>query len=305
MPITGIESLTYGVDDIAKSRRFFDDWGLKRISTGKTRLVYETVFKDQVIVRPRAAKDLPASIERGNAVRELVWGVTSKREIEAIANELSKDRAVRAAKDGTVWSTDPMGLATGFRLTRRKMKKLGRARINDPVTFERVDRASNFYKKATPIKIAHAVFYYPDCDEVEEFYIKRLGFHLSDKYPGTGTFLRCSAENEHHQIYFIGGHGKTGIHHTAFTVRDVHEVFGGGLNFSGLGWKTQFGPGRHPMASSYFWYFKCPAGGAIEYSADTDRLTRKWKPRILQRSPENLAEWALPSGILAATKKAA
>ena len=37
---------------------------------------------------------------------------------------------------------------------------------------------------------------------------------------------------------------KRGLNHVAFTVRDIHEVFGGGLHFSRCGWETQLGPGR-------------------------------------------------------------
>ena len=62
-------------------------------------------------------------------------------------------------------------------------------------------------------------------------------------------------------------------------MRDIHEVFGGGMHIDRCGWETQLGPGRHPVSSAYFWYFQNPAGALIEYYADEDVLTPEWQPR--------------------------
>ena len=110
----------------------------------------------------------------------------------------------------------------------------------------------------------------------------RFGFISSDSYPGRGAFMRCAPEGGHHDLFLLQlPTGKRGINHVAFTVRDIHEVFGGGLHFSRCGWETQLGPGRHPVSSAYFWYFKNPAGGLIEYYADEDQLTGDWQPRAI------------------------
>ncbi len=45
------------------------------------------------------------------------------------------------------------------------------------------------------------------------------------------------------------------------------------------GWDTQLGR-TAPVSSAYFWYFKNPAGGLIEYYADRDHLDERWRPRI-------------------------
>lgn len=34
MSITGVETLVYGVDDVAASARFFEDFGLDRVAAG-------------------------------------------------------------------------------------------------------------------------------------------------------------------------------------------------------------------------------------------------------------------------------
>ena len=84
---------------------------------------------------------------------------------------------------------------------------------------------------------------------------------------------------------------------------DIHEVFGGGLHFSRCGWETQLGPGRHPISSAYFWYFKNPAGGLIEYYADEDQLTADWQPREFEPGPTVFAEWAVDGGLDGHTRR--
>ena len=147
-------------------------------------------------------------------------------------------------------------------------------------------------------RLGHVVMLVPDIARVEEFYRETLGFWLSDRYPGRGVFLRGRADADHHQLFLLkspdtGAH----FHHLAFEVHNVHEVFGGGLAFAERGWETHIGPGRHVISSCYFWYFKNPCGGAVEYFADVDWLTEAWQPREMPQEPQWFAEWALASGI--------
>lgn len=303
--IKGMEEVTYGVPDMKPAHTFFTDWGLKRRSASKTRSVYETEDGTRVIVKPNSAEDLPPAIQPGGGVREIIWGVTAKSDLTRLQRELEKDREVKVAKDGTIRALDPMGLTIGFRVTqRRRLKKsaVAREQINSPTHVERVDRASKVYKRATPLTLGHAVFNVPDLKAYGEFYMKRLGFGLSDRYfkdgKLRGLFMRCSTPGDHHNLFVMQSEtGKASLNHIAFKVRDVHEVFGGGLYLTKKGWPTEIGPGRHPISSAYFWYFKNPCGGAIEYYTDEDHLTEKWKPHNYDSVPENFAEWALPTGI--------
>ncbi|MFN2932526.1 glyoxalase, partial [Escherichia coli] len=77
-------------------------------------------------------------------------------------------------------------------------------------------------------------------------------------------------------------HRGSGLNHVAFTVRDIHEVIGGGLAMNRQQWSTFIGPGRHPISSAYFWYVNSPTGGAFEYYTNDDFLTDKWQPRELE-----------------------
>jgi catechol-2,3-dioxygenase len=158
------------------------------------------------------------------------------------------------------------------------------------------------------VEIGHVVLFTDRLKEATEFY-ESLGFVMSDSYPGRGAFLRCSATAGHHDVFLLqlppgaDGKSKIGLNHIAFTVRDIHEVFGGGLAMSRAGWKTQLGPGRHPISSAYFWYFECPVGGLIEYNADEDHLTQDWQPREFTPGPTVFAEWAIDGGIDGHTRR--
>jgi hypothetical protein len=72
---------------------------------------------------------------------------------------------------------------------------------------------------------------------------------------------------------------------------------------SRAGWKTQLGPGRHPISSAYFWYFECPVGALVEYNADEDHLTADWQPREFSPGPTVFAEWAIDGGLDGHTRR--
>src|SRR5580658_603671 len=80
--LSGIDAVIFGVTDMAEAKRFLDDWGVKQISVDADRLVYETRDGAEVIVRPIDAPDLPAPIEPGNTVREVIWGADNAPELE-------------------------------------------------------------------------------------------------------------------------------------------------------------------------------------------------------------------------------
>jgi catechol 2,3-dioxygenase-like lactoylglutathione lyase family enzyme len=302
--IVGLEEVVYGVEDMDLARRFFADWGLKERAATNAKLVFEAVNGTRVVARPVDAPDLAPAIQAGSGVREIVWGVHKKTDLKKLADAVAKDRPVTKAKDGTIRFRDPMGLTVGFAVTRRRnpVARMKRDEFNTMTKIERLDRPAKFYDHAVPISLAHAVFNVPDLAQMEKFYVGRLKFGVSDYYfkdgKLRGIFMRCSTPGDHHTWFLMASpDGKPHLNHVAFEVRDIHEVFGGGLNLTRKGWPTEIGPGRHPISSAYFWYFKNPIGGAIEYCADEDRCTKKWKPRDFDSVPENFAEWALPQGI--------
>jgi catechol 2,3-dioxygenase-like lactoylglutathione lyase family enzyme len=295
MSILGIDRITYGVDDLALCRRFFLDWGLKLVRDGEDGFDFETLNGCEVFVRRAGDPTLPPAIEPGPTLREVVWGVESEADLERLRGKL-----------GDVRAADPNGLALAFRVTKKRAIDAKGVPINAWGQPGRgVNRRSTFYERAEPVEVGHVVFFTDRLEDAERFYVEQLGFCVSDRYPGRGVFLRCAAEGGHHDLFLLQPpKPKRGLNHVAFAVRDIHEVFGGGLHISRCGWETEIGPGRHPISSAYFWYVKNPAGALAEYYTDEDQLDGRWEPREFQQAPEVFAEWAVIGGIDGKSRRA-
>lgn len=293
MNIEGIDAIIYCSDGTQANwdtaRRFFNDWGLKELAFSAAEQRFETLNGAQVIVRLPDDPSLSPAIESGATLREVVWGVKGEvTRIEAIDPHGLRHRFQPSAKrsiDQRGVPTNPWGMQP--------------QRVNDP---------SPIYERATPVEIGHVVLFTDRLQQAVAFY-ESLGFLVSDSYPGRGVFMRCGADAGHHDLFLLqlppaaDGKSKVGLNHIAFTVRDIHEVFGGGMAMSRAGWKTQLGPGRHPISSAYFWYFECPVGALIEYNADEDHLTAAWQPREFEPGPTVFAEWAIDGGIDGHTRR--
>jgi catechol 2,3-dioxygenase-like lactoylglutathione lyase family enzyme len=287
--LEGIDRITYSSDgtpeNMAVAERFFLDWGLSLISQAPDALLFETLNGAQVRILHPDHPDLAGSkpMEPGPTLREVLWGVSQGSPPAA--------------------QTDPHGLLHRFAPSAKKPLALQGSPSNAWGHVQRIDAPSPVYERAQPIEIGHIVLFTPNAQQAVAFY-ERLGFVLSDSYPGRGYFLRCSPDGGHHDVFLLQlPEGKQGLNHVAFTVRDIHEVFGGGLAMSRCGWTTQLGPGRHPISSAYFWYFQCPVGGLIEYNADEDHLSAAWQPREFTPGPTVFAEWAVDGGLDGHTRR--
>ena len=298
MAYTGIASVVYGTPDATLARKLFTDWGLQLVRRGKTAQVFETGVGGEVIVCPENTPGLPPRISENSNFREIVWGVSDQKHLVNIGEDLSRDRVVALDKAGTLHTTDDSGIHIGFRVWKPVSLKTGKPTVfNQPRSRGRVDAIGAAYARATPHRIGHAAFFVPEVKGAERFYVKRLGFWLSDRYAGgAAVFMRHAARCDHHNLFVLKSrNGGIDLHHFAFEVNDVHEVFGGGLHFSKQAWATAVGPGRHPISSAYFWYFKNPLGGMMEYFCDPDYVTEKWQPHNYKVN--RFSEWHLGDGI--------
>ncbi len=307
MSVLGIDEITYGADDLPACRRFFLDWGLHLVEEQAGRLVFETLNGCRVIVAATSRPDLPAAIEDGPTLREVVWGVESDADLASYAGRIGGlPGFVEQGHHGNrrIGCTDPNGLAVRLQVTRKRDVQIRGASYNTWNRKDRIDEASPAYERATPIEVGHVVFFVKDVLACERFYIDHFGFAASDRYPNRGTFLRCAPDGGHHDMFLLQRPTRdAGLNHVAFTVRDIHEVFGGGMHVARCGWDTQLGPGRHPISSAYFWYFRNPAGALVEYYADEDQLTAGWQPREFEPGPTVFAEWAIDGGLDGNTRR--
>ena len=303
MALIGIDAIVFGVTDMKEAARFLDDWGVSRVSASADKLVYRTRDGSEVIVRPKDARDLPSPIEAGNTVREVIWGAASEAELNKTVDALRGLPGFHVGADGLPRVTDPNGMSLAFRVARRTPMVVKPTAPNAPGSHQRVNQRSPVHERAYPINIGHVVVFANDFQAMRSFYTATLGFAVSDEYPGHGVFMRCQKVGDHHNLFVLNRPGKPGVNHVAFTVTDIHEVIGGGIAMSKKGWKTEIGPGRHPISSAYFWYFENPLAAPLEYYADEDFCTEDWKPGTHERKPELFAEWAIVGGIDGKTRR--
>ena len=295
MKIVGLQRVTYGVADLDAGTRFWIDFGLAPVRSAADERVFAVAEGAEIVLRPLDHPSLPPAPIEGPTAREITWAVADEPSLRRIAERLPAQS--RREPDGvTIRATDPAGHAIAFELSRLKPAAVAPTRFNMPGHPERIGRPAPLYPKAAPVHLAHVVFAVLDLAATAGFYRDHLEFRLTDSYPGRGMFLRAPAASDHHNLFLMCRDGAVGFHHVAFDVRDIHEVFGGGLHMTSQGWETHIGPGRHPISSAYFWYLKNPCGGAAEYDFDTDSVTDAWQPREFEPTPDAFAEWAFPSG---------
>lgn len=303
MGLKGIDGIVFGVEDLDLCRRFLVDWGLTEVAAKPDALVFETLDGSSVIVKHQDDPSLPPAIEGGNTVRKVIWGAETQEELDSTITSLKAGGPTEIDSHGLVSAFDPNGMCHAFRVSRRREIEIAPTLSNTPGQIQRVDMRGAAYQEARPVKIGHVVIFCADWEAMRVFFEQRMGFVLSDEYPGFGAFLRCRPRAEHHNTFLINRPGNPGIAHVAFTLRDIHEVMGGGMAMMRKGWKTEIGPGRHPISSTYFWYFFNPLCAPLEYHADEDFCTENWKPGQYKRAPELFAEWAIAGGIDGNTRR--
>lgn len=276
--IEGIDRISLTVDDCQAAGRFLSDLGLASM----TPLCYSTLNHSEIV--------LTESIDF--TTKEITWGVVGSLDVVK-----SKIKHLDSFFENTnrIGCTDPQGISITFQLSQKKTVVIDTAETNSWNHKNRINKAVPVYDRASPIEIGHIVIATTDITASANFYTA-LGFVVSDRLIGRGVFLRCSPEGGHHDIFLIKS-DKNALHHIAFTTRDIYEIFAGGMYMEKQGWTTEMGPGRHPISSSFFWYFSSPLGGMIEYTCNEDYLLDSWAPRSFEYSPEIATEWAVKGRI--------
>lgn len=291
---TGVECVKFAVQDVAQACRFASDWGLTYVASADPEMkVFRAVDGSEVQV---FAAD-PSRTERtpiggGSGLCQLVFGVEDQQSLDALVDELSRDRRAEFDAEGVLHSVDDLGINLAFRIAQRRAVPLDVTRYNAPGNPERINRRAPRYEAAKPREISHIAIGVDDAGEAVQFYLKRLGFIVSDRYANRGVFMRCSPAGNHHHVFFMNAKVPgTRFNHLAFKVRDIHEVIGGGQHVESLGWKTFAGPGRHIISSACFWYFQTPFGGSWEYAADEDIVTSEWEAQDFAATSHIFTEW--------------
>lgn len=279
MNIIGPDALVFGVDDVAGCSQYLTDYGLQPVGGGR----FEALDGTAVVIAHRDDKALPPALGTASMLRKTVYGAADQATVDAIAQELRKDREVRRLSDGSIESVDDMGFALGFQATVRKPLQLPVERVNAPGAAPQRpvnELGANQDAPARPRTLSHVVYFVPDAARAEAFYVQRLGFVCTDRFVGVGPFLRPAATPDHHTLFMIQTPPQMkGCEHFTFHLGGPTEVMLAGSRFVAKGYESFWGPGRHKFGSNWFWYFNSPLGCHVEYDADMDLHDGQWTAR--------------------------
>src|SRR5476649_507667 len=78
MPLLGIETLLYGVDDLDVAARFYDDFGLEAVERDAAGVRYRLPEGSFFILRRSDDPSLPPAFLGGQGPREIIWGVDTQ-----------------------------------------------------------------------------------------------------------------------------------------------------------------------------------------------------------------------------------
>ena len=295
MTILRVDGITYGVEDMPACIEFLEDWGLEKIEAGETGAEFKTPENQTVSLRLKSDTSLAPTNEDGPTAREIFWGVDTKEALDALGADLASDRDVFEDVDGALHTQDESGNPFALRVadvTRVKTQ-------NPPLNFHDNVRRTNerHWPEETvrPLRIGHVVYSLPKegNQAAADFYMNRLNFRLSDRSEEGGTFMRCDGSSFHHCLFLFHREGVSRyFNHIAFEVSSFDQMMFGGTHMKANGAVSMSGPGRHSLGSNWFWYFKNPCGGEIEYFADMDRLDDDWEPGYWEESPP-YARWMI------------
>jgi hypothetical protein len=103
--IIGPDALVFGVDDVDACEKYLTAYGLEPVGDGR----FEALDGTAIVIRHRSDASLPAAMETGNMLRQVVYGVADEASLGQIAAELAHDRQIQRLEGGAVEAQDDLG----------------------------------------------------------------------------------------------------------------------------------------------------------------------------------------------------
>lgn len=149
-----------------------------------------------------------------------------------------------------------------------------------------------------PIKLGHVAFTVADAKAVTDFYVRVLGFRVSDWVQDMAVFLRCNSD--HHSANFFQA-SALAVHHIALELTDFSQV----RNACDLLVQNEmpivFGPVRAGPGHNVMAVHLNPDGHAVECYAELDQMKDEalgyFDPRPWHRNhPQRPKVWRAEGG---------
>jgi hypothetical protein len=285
--IIRIERVVYAVDDVPLCTRFFEDFGLELAAADESGASLTTATGQEIRLRPDTDPALPAPLEPGNTLREVVWGVDSAESLERLRAELAKDRDVRLDEDGSVHTLDETGYGLGLAVADVLEPEIARPGVNSHGAVTRINRPLEPPGRVRPLRLCHVALNIPKegRERAVGLYLDRLGFQATDVVKPMGVFMRAPGDTDQHTMLLCHRPDRAGVNHTAYEVASFDEVINGANHMIDSGWREARKLGRHTIGSNVFRFLHAPCGGRVEYAADMDRVDETYPTRVHEQTP--------------------
>ena len=303
MTVMRVERVVYGVPNLDECVRFFEDFGL--FPAGDSGQPSEpgarfTTPTGQVIeLRPADDPGLPAPVQDGPSLREIIWGVDTAEAVDALAAGLITDRTVWTDAEGTVHAVDETGWGVGLTVSQPGPATPGSLAAQYPGAnrsgaVARVNQPLDPPGRVRPLRLCHVALDIPqqERERAVDFYVSRLGFVPTDRVAKVGVFLRAPGDTDHHTLLLCHRPDRAGINHCAYEVARVDEVIVGANDMIEKGWHEARRLGRHTVGSNIFRFISAPCGGRVEFAADMDRVDENYGPYDHEETPPHTI-WTL------------
>ncbi|MYQ51558.1 MULTISPECIES: VOC family protein [unclassified Streptomyces] len=288
MGIQRIESVTYDVDALDTCVRFFEDFGLALVDRTGERASFRTLAGQTLHLDTLPDPSLPAPLEAPPTVREVVWGVDTAEELDALVAAVAVDRAVTTTADGTHHTVDETGFGVGLTLARpRELPAPEVRRSNVSGSVRRWNEPLGPVGRVRPLRMCHVALNIPKAgrERAVAFYTDRLGFRPTDVVEPMGTFMQCEGDDDQHNFLLCHRPDRAGVNHVSYEVPGFDDVVEGGNHMIAQGWTEARRLGRHTIGSNVFRFIHAPCGGRVEYAADMDRVDDSYETRVHATTP--------------------
>lgn len=294
MGIQRIESVTYAIDDLDTCARFFEDFGLFPVERTDEHAVFETRTGQTLHLDTAPGPLLPPPVESGPTLREVVWGVDTREELDRLVAAVGRDREVRESADGVHHTVDRSGFGVGLTLARPRQPAVEPRPANTLGSVNRWNRALDPVVRAHPLRMCHVALNIAKegKEDAVAFYTDLLGFRPTDVVEPMGVFLQAPGDDDQHTMLLCHRPDRVGVNHIAYEVPGFDDVVEGGNFMIERGWREARRLGRHTIGSNVFRFLHAPCGGRVEYAADMDRVDDTYETRVHETTPPHHI-WAL------------
>ena len=279
--ITHLRHVGIAMPDLDRQLAFYRDlWGLTEVAgENGVRFLAAAGSPENYIVRLR--KDDQKRLD------VIAFGAASQADVDTLAADLAQQGVQLIHEPRKI---DTPGGGYGFRFFDGDGRVVEVSADVAPREFRAIEP-----RESIPVRLSHFVVNSGEPEATVAWYVKHLGFKLSDtlSVPGRGAFmwfLRC---NDWHHSFAISRAPYSSLNHISFEMRGIDEYLRGSGRVIRAGVQKLWGPGRHKAGDNTFSYFLDRVGNIVEYTTELE--TVDWDqhhPSVYDVTiPDNSDQW--------------